>query len=344
MAHPRVAVCLVLLLSGIAFAEDVALSSLQPASSLSFVPGRDVTPRLENRSFGALPMTGGLRLIAESEVTYKVPANHSLFSGVLIYESDPKSYVPVLVRILDDGKLIWEQGLTGTDPPVGFSIPVVPGSLLTIEAKSVWVTSFYLANARFSQSGSTQKIAFLPKAGEGYVDVSPLARERILNIYYPGETVPISAYFGGASSQAAVEIHFRPSWGVQSENLSQTHLDVPLRPSSPGMSQGTASWTVPSVQGPGMLHVKEAISGRVVFDKQMRVAIGPKVNLAAESDGPFGVHLSGGGYAAVFDHFADLWGAKWGRMFLRWPIVESSQGKLDFPGSTGSSIFTAPST
>ena len=152
MAHPRVAVFLVLLLSGIAFAEDVALSSLQPASSLSFVPGRDVTPRFESRTSGALPTTGGLRMIAESEVTYKVPANHNLFSGVLIYDSDPKSYVPVLVRILNDGKLIWEQGLTGTDPPVEFSIPVVAGSMLTIEAQSVWVTSFYLASARFSQA------------------------------------------------------------------------------------------------------------------------------------------------------------------------------------------------
>jgi hypothetical protein len=323
-------VCLFLFVSRTAFAEDVSLSDLQATSSLSFVPGRDVAPRLENRNVAGLTTGKALRLVAEAEVTYTVPANHSMFSGVLIYDSDPKSYVPVMVRILDDGKPIWEQGLTGADPPLAFSIPVVPGSRLAIESESVWVTSFYLADARFSQAGSVKKTAYLPKTGEGYVDLAPLARQQVLNIYHPGETVPITAYFGGASSQAGVEIHFRPSWGAQSQNVSEVHLDIPLHASSAALSQGTTSWVVPSVQGPGMLHVKETIGGRVVFDRQLRVGVGPKVNLAAESDSLFGVHLSGGGYPVVFDHFADLWGAKWGRIFLRWPIVESSQGKLDF--------------
>ena len=314
---------------GVAFAE-VPLSELQPTSTLSFVPERDVTPRFETRSLAGLTPAKALRLIAESEVTYTVPGNHTMFSGILAYESDPKSYVPVLVRILNDGKLIWEQGLTGTAPAVAFSIPVVPGSRLTIQSESVWVTSFYLVDARFSPAASSQKIAYLPQAGTGYVDFAPLARERILNIYHPGDRVPITAYFAGTSSQVSVEIHLRPSWDAQSKNLSETHLDIPLRPAYAGISQGTASWVVPSAQGPAMLHVKETMGGRVVFDKQVRVAVGPKLNLAAESDSFFGVHLSGGGYPAVFDQFADLWGAKWGRIFLRWPIVESSQGKLDF--------------
>jgi hypothetical protein len=67
-----------------------------------------------------------------------------------------------------------------------------------------------------------------------------------------------------------------------------------------------------------------------VFERELRVAIGRRVDLSAISDGYFGVHLSGAGYPLIFDEFAGLWGAKWGRLFVRWPVVEPSPGKYEF--------------
>ena len=42
------------------------------------------------------------------------------------------------------------------------------------------------------------------------------------------------------------------------------------------------------------------------------------------------MHLSGWGFSFLADDFASLWGAKWGRVFVRWDFVESQRGTYDF--------------
>jgi len=82
--------------------------------------------------------------------------------------------------------------------------------------------------------------------------------------------------------------------------------------------------------GPARLDVEEIIDGRNVFKEQLRIGIGPTVDLAGIPDSSFGVHISTTGYPLLYDDFAGLWGAKWARVFLRWPVVEPTRGQYDF--------------
>ncbi len=79
-----------------------------------------------------------------------------------------------------------------------------------------------------------------------------------------------------------------------------------------------------------MLRVEERVGEKLVYDRELRIAIIPRVNLAEISDNSFGVHLSSEGYAFAQDSYASLWGAKWGRVFLRWSIIEPLAGHFDF--------------
>jgi hypothetical protein len=296
---------------------------------LSFYPGRDVTPRLDTRAIDGYAAGKILTLVGESEVTYPVPSGQNIFSGVLIFRSEPRLYVPLLFRILEDGKLLWQKAMPGDTPAVRFSIPVNPASQLTIESESVWVTSYFLADAQFSRGASQLSANYVPAAGQGYVDIAPVPRQEVASVYYAGESVPITIYLAGSGTKADVDIHLRPSWG-NNTSVASTHMEVALHPTVGGILQGTTSWTVPSTQGPAMLHVKESVAGRTVFDHQVRIGIGPRVDLKDEADTVWGVHLSGAGYPSIYDRFADLWGAKWGRVFLRWPVAEPKQGDFDF--------------
>jgi len=320
-----------LLLGSLAAAQAIPLATLKPRSVLSFYPGRDATPRAATVAVAGHSPAGTLSMMAESEVSYNVPEGESCFEGSLFYQADAKTYTPLLIRIWDDGKLIWERGIQGNGPPIAFSLRVSPASQLVIEAEAPWVTSFYLTDAQFTRNPPRSSAVYVPTAAEGYVDYGPLPRQQVLGIYHPGESVPVTAYFSGAADKAALDIHLRPSAPAYSAALSETHLDIPLRSlDSTGVVQGTDSWTVPSTQGPAMLHVKETVAGRVVFERQVRIAIGPKFSLAEQTDSLWGVHLSGAGYPAIFDQFAGLWGAKWGRVFLRWPVIEQRAGDYDF--------------
>ncbi|PYU15308.1 MAG: hypothetical protein DMG29_07275, partial [Acidobacteria bacterium] len=60
------------------------------------------------------------------------------------------------------------------------------------------------------------------------------------------------------------------------------------------------------------------------------MAIAPDVDLSRIIKNNFGVHISTSGFLWLADEYASLWGAKWGRVYVRWSIVERNQGEYDF--------------
>src|SRR5438445_13592274 len=97
---------------------------------------------------------------------------------------------------------------------------------------------------------------------------------------------------------------------------------VALQIGSSVTSRGTSLWKISMQRVPGMLRVEERVAQKLVYDRELRIAIIPQVNLADISDNGFGVHLSSEGYAFAQDSYASLWGAQWGRDLLRWPAIE----------------------
>jgi hypothetical protein len=322
-----------------ALAGTVPLSAVQPARAHSDWPMALAAPARATLRMNRIetPEQEGLRFSGGSQTTYAVPTGQNTFSGVLVYEAtqvkvprdESVAYTEAFFRILLDGKVVFERGMSRPQPPLEFSVPLAGARELTVwsraSAASVTVS---LARAQFSSSAQSAGSWFLPASGAGYVDCTPLSRQGVVGAFFPGETVPISATFTGQAAQANVVLQFTPA----DSNVSPLVTRFPVRLDSgpSGVVQGTGSWRVPSHQGPGKLVLDEEVNGQNVFHQEMRVAVIPPVDLSKISSSPFGVHISGSGYPLVWDEFAYLWGAKWGRLFVRWPVLEPSQGQFDF--------------
>jgi hypothetical protein len=322
----------------LAMGQGVVLTAIKPEQVFSYFPSQDAAPVVSEMIVpGETTPEQVLTFKVESEVTYKVPPNYERFSGVFLYEPPSLSvpdgeqpyHTPALVRILVDGKPVLEQGLTEKTPPLQFSVPVAGASQITITSKTAFVGNvFSIARARFTSSKDQPFQYFLPAVRQGFVDNSPLPRQRIYGIFQGGENVPVHAFFSGSASQAIVTMHFTPEHSGTPEFANV--VNIPMVPTSQVLSQGTAIWKVPESFGPGTLEISQTISGQVVFTDKQRIAIGPTTDLSRVSDSNFGVHASTNGYPLIYDDFMGVWGAKWGRIFLHWESIEPHKGEYDF--------------
>ncbi len=321
-----------------ALAGVVPLSTLPPTKVTSDWPARSVTPtgttlRLKE---GVTPEQA-VRLVAGSQITYAVPAGQSTFSAILAYEAsevrvpgnESVAYNEAVFRILLDGKLAFERGLSRPQPPLEFSLPLSGAREITILSRaSAADVTFSLLRPQFSGSTPAGGSWFLPVSGSGYVDCTPMSRQAVIGAFFPGETVPITASFAGQATEATVTLEFTPD-DTNSQPVA-ARLPVRLAAVSNGVVHGTANWRAPNYQGPAKLTVDEAVNGLHVFHQELRVAVIPSVDLSRISNSSFGVHISGSGFPLVWDEFAYIWGAKWGRLFVRWPVLEPSHGQFDF--------------
>lgn len=327
-----------LLLSTPAVAAPISLSTIQPTRVYSDSPGLSATPVVI-----ALAVNGdatpepALRFFAGSQITYDVPPGTSTFSGILVYEpsqvkvpgDESVVYAETVFRIVVNGKNALERGLNRPQPPLEFSVPLAGAKEITISSRTNTAgVTFSLAKAQFSGAAQAAGSWFLPVSGAGYVDCTPRSRQAVVGAFFPGEMVPISASFAGQAGQANISLQVTPA-GTGSPPLV-SRLPVRLDMVRNGVAQGTASWRAPDHQGPAKLTIDEEVNGRNVFHQEMRVAMIPSVDLSKISNSSFGVHISGSGSPFVWDEFAYLWGAKWGRLFVRWPVLEPSQGQFDF--------------
>lgn len=317
-------------------ATSVPLSSIQPASVYAYYPVLNVNPKAVTASVNGGPPEPAVRFVAESVVSYDIPAGQSSFSGVLIFEPkiwpvhDPsiQAYTDLLLRIEVDGNSVLERGLDRAEPPMQFSIPVSGGKKLTLIAMSSYAGSggtFVLARAQFSPDREAAGSRYLPATGKGYVDYTPAPRQALEGAYFPGENVTVSASFAGPATQANVLLRLAPS----TIGPLEVRLPMELRVTN-GVAQASATWQVPSHLGPALLTVDEELNGQSVFHEETRIAIISHTDISKIPTSTFGVHISGGGAPILDDNFAYLWGAKLARVFVRWPILEPSPDQMDF--------------
>ena len=314
-----------------------AVAEIPPRSVRALNPKGSASPRV----MAGLSVRGRIGKIAiqipcGSEVSYPIPKGTRSLSGVLLYRdplsthqgSDPKEINRVQVRFLVDGKLAFERGLDQSTLPQKFTVAVPAAKVFTISTQGeIPGENIYLLDPEFSQESTTTSSAFLLNAGEGFVNFTPLPYQALLHVFYPGEDVVVEADYGGSANQAEITLQYTPDQNHQT--ISST-LAVALQRGSAETARGTALWKIPMQRGPGMLRVEERVAQKLVYDRELRIAIIPQVNLADISDNGFGVHLSSEGYAFAQDSYASLWGAKWGRVFLRWPVIEPRAGYFDF--------------
>lgn len=328
----------------------VALTTpiVSPALPLAAIPPYDMQAR--NPRFDVRPQTGihlnidgrefdGIRFVANSEISYPIPEGQGSFSAILVY-ADVHTAQPVgefpsnrlSVRIFLDDKLAFETAMDEASPPQGFALPVEGARRITITSAEDynWET-FVLLNAEFSAQGHPAESGFLPAAGTGYVDFSPLARQTLFHVFRPGESVRLAAYFSGSASLAQVIVRVTPE--QTKKTVPDATLPVVLHKMRTSMSEGQVNWRVPAWRGPAMLDVEERVSGTTVFHRKVRIAIAPQLDLDAIPDSMFALHTSSPGFLELQDEFASLWGAKWDRVLVRWELVEPTPGHYDFSRS-----------
>jgi hypothetical protein len=273
--------------------------------------------------------------LSESEVSYQVPPDQTGFSAILMYPAQPRPViggapynVPVIVQVLVDGKVAWEQVMDGSTPPVEFSFPLRNASVLTIKSTAPFVgPTFYLVNAGF-QSGAGSFSSYLVEAGTAFVDPMPEPRQAFVHAYYPGEAAQVRLAYGGAANEAEVQLTITPNWG--DAPAIKDSLSVGLQAVKPGLVSGTAVWKAPSSMGPARMEISAVVGGKIVFRRSIDIDVIGEVDIHKIRDNDFGVGVSTAGYPLAYDEFAGLWGAKWARTFTLWSIVGANQGKYDF--------------
>ena len=317
-------------------AEFVPLATLRPSAVvMKFV--RQKTPVRMLPTVEVVPglRTDAVEIPVQAAASYAIPAGARSFTGILAYTLPPPAAVNALaghnrirMRLLVDGREVFCSNLDKHTPPEEFTVPVGPGRVLTVktDGEMCW-DRVYLARAGFAPAAKAPARRYLLAAGTGYVELSPGPRQAFFHVYRPGEKVAAGAFFGGTAATARVTVDVRPEGDAPASSAT---MPVELRTAGPGLTGGFFAWQVPNVRGPAQVEVREEVAGQTVYAASFRIAIAPEVDLARIEDSPFGVHLSGWGFSFLADDFANLWGAKWGRVFVRWDFVEPEPGKLDF--------------
>ncbi len=318
-----------------AHATDTPLSTLSPAV-FALEPGVDATPVRTTVKLSTGESHPALLVKYESRVTYDVPNGASCFSGVLLRADSAQSangaagdINRIRVRFLLDGKPAYDTVLDVTMPPEQFAVPVGSAKELTIAVDQMLEGgAVYLAEAVFSsRSIPHASSSHVLPPGTGYLNLGSGVRQVAFRVYHPGESVPLQLEFAGAAKAGSVSITITPL--RQAAPISLT-VPVTLRPERQGSGANT-SWQVPSLLGPARLQVSATVNGKQIYRQDVLIAIARRVDIAKDRPAStFGVHLSSAGIPYLTDAAADLWGANWGRVFLRWEIVEFTRGQYDW--------------
>ena len=325
---------LAMLFASAAMGQTVALSSLAPQSLVTYPAGQKYAPAPENVTIGSQKWAV-VRFIGMSDVTYAVPSGMRSFHALLLY--DPRNAIPAptgdptnnvfRVRVLLDGVVASETPLDSSMPPVQISVSL--GSAKTLSIASLCQFSggdFYLADAAFDTANTPPPVPlYMPANGAGYVDAAPLERQALFKVYRPDETVPLALYYTGQAGPAQIHLRVTPeaAW------LTSSDVTLPVDLTS----GGTAIWQTPSTQGAAQLEIDAQVSGATVWQRSVRIAIAPALDLTTIDDSTFNIHTSWNSWPTLLDDFASLYNGKWGRILLDWQAIEATQGTYDFSGA-----------
>ncbi|HWE85512.1 MAG TPA: endo-1,4-beta-xylanase [Terracidiphilus sp.] len=317
-------------------AADTPLTSVPVSSQLALSPNFAVTKM-------ALPGTPAqgpavLRVISCGIVTWSVPAGAGSFY-VTLWRIDvansvaangplPPDEKRLRVRINTDKTMEVDTALRTFTPRETWTVPV--GSAKTLSLRMDGQSGgmgVFLIDAGFSSTPvSSATVRHQLQRGTAYANLGSNPAQTAMQDYHPGETVPIQVEYAGEASHADVKVRVTPTYGGGAQTLA---LNIPLHSTAAG-SLGTGQWRVPQVYGPAKLDLLVSVQGAQVYSQSISVALAKWVDLASVSQNNFGVHTSTSGDPVVEDDFADLWGAKWGRIYIRWDLVEMKQGQYNW--------------
>ncbi|MGB8888930.1 MAG: endo-1,4-beta-xylanase [Candidatus Korobacteraceae bacterium] len=321
---------------GRAAGADIPLRALHPREVFNLQPTEDATAFPRDVHFPDGSSHPALLLRQQSRVTYDIPIGQSSFRGELYRQdagdsaSDPRNdYNRIRVRFLLDGKEAYDTVLDVTMPPERFAIPVSGAKTLTIAVDQMLSGgAVFLADAVFSSQLEPHAITYhLLPAGAGYANLGANVRQVAFRTYHPGETVPLQMEFSGAAREGSISITIGSN--TQANPIALL-VPVVLHAGDRG-SVGNASWQVPIALGPAQLDLRASVNGKQVYRRTLQISIARQLDVSQDSpSSTFGIHLSSAGIPYLADSVADIWGARWARIFLRWEVVEFERGRYDW--------------
>ena len=323
-----------LCLTPIARAADTPLASVQPETITPYNPSFGITPSSVN-----LPVIGkqsALLFRYSGIVSYRIPAGAASFHAVLdrtdsssdCGAANSQDMNHTRVRFGVDNETVYDTILDACTPPEQLALSLAGRKTFTIESEEEsGGNAIYLAGSAFSGEPISGVVSsHLLPPNTAYANIGAGARQIAFHDYYPGESVPLHVEFAGSANHADVSFRTSPLYG---KGVASVSVPVMLH-SSGSMTAGDATWKVPGMLGPAAFEMQVSVARRQAYFSKATIAISTNVNLSAISDSTFGVHVSYSGLPLLADDYANLWGAKWGRVFLRWEQIEAQPGKYDW--------------
>lgn len=312
---------------------NVTLSELPLISEKSTGGDDAVTPVVFPLGTGTV--SPPMQFAGQSEISFSLPAEARTFMGTLTYRLNHQELSAselavanqVLVRIFVDGSLLLETVLDRETPARSFTLPV-QGQVLTIDSKiHSGSDRFYLMDSMVTDRVMRSSTVFLPAADTGYVSLAPLPRQALFGAYYAGEAVSLAVAYAAVGAKAEVEIAV--AYDAPVLDWERQTLEAPLKVFG-SIRQGLATWRVPARMGPAYVRVTQRVAGRIVFERRTEIVVMAPPNRVAGEPFPVGIHVSSAGYALLSDEFAGLFGTRYARIILRWPLIEPQPGEFDF--------------
>jgi Glycosyl hydrolase family 10 len=319
-----------------ACAADTALTAVPVSNLVALNPGFAVSKMPLPGAPAQAPLV--LRMVSGGIATWAVPYGAASFHVILLRLDVANAAVGqgvapdvderLRVRIYTDDAIEADTALWTFTPRETWTIPVLGAKSLGLRVdEQHGGMGVFLIDAGFSSIPvSSATVRHQLESGSAYVNLGATPAQTAMQDYHPGETIPIQVEYAGNATRADVEVRISPSFGGDTWTRA---LNIPLH-SVQGGSLGTGQWQVPQVYGPATLDLAVSVQGTQKYSRSIPIALAKRVDLASVKQNIFGIHSSTSGDFLVQDDFASLWGAKWGRLFLRWNLVEMQRGQYNW--------------
>lgn len=284
------------------------------------------------------------QLFDMTEESFNIPAAQATFCATLTWGPAgtpvPEAEENVIwVKFLLDGVRVFSTAVRPSFPSKEIAFSVQGGHVLTVQSEEArfdhgW---YYLSGAAFSPRKFASGVRYLPNGT--YLAFPNALRQSFFRFLAPGEQVPLTFYSSTPAQTAKLHFTITPERTGPATQPNTTvsitsDLVIPLKATDPGLFEGAVVWQAPALMGPASLTIQGQIvnggSTSAIPTQVSRIVIAPLVNPSQVTAKTFGIHLSGHGYLRAQDEVSSLWGARWARVFIRWPLAEQQPGVLDF--------------
>jgi len=302
-----------------------------------------INPCFSTRSTGIRLVDGtaepALEMVCGGVLTWDIPQGASSFHVTLwraesvnaFATSQPAPTGPDSIRVLIslDGKPAADTVLRKPDPAEKWLIPINHAHTVSIKMEQEYgAFGLYLGDPGFSaQTVAAASVQHVLAPGQGYANLGAGVRQSAFLDFHPGEKVPIQVEYAGNAARADVELRISLLTGTGARTIP---VDVALQTNG-ARSVGYSQWQVPPFYGPADVELDVSIASSKIYSVSFQVALAKEPDVSVESeDSTFGIHESTSGSLTLEDDEASLWGVKWARFFIAWPVVEAKEGEYDW--------------